>query len=106
MFTPILIVYIVIKGAYFATLLKAFVSSESLQEKPWLMAFLWTAGVGVLSYIYFVMGGIISKEYWIHFLVMSFVLSFLYYWLLAKFEDVGVIYWTVLILGLGLIIRP
>jgi hypothetical protein len=104
MFEPILIVYLVIKAAFFATLLKAFVSSESLQEKPWLMALVYTGGVAALSYIYFVMGGAISPDYWKHWVIVNLVLSFLYYWLLARFEDVAVIYWTVLILGLGLII--
>lgn len=103
MLLPFAILYLIIKAAFFATLLKAFVSSETLQEKPWLMSIVWTAGVGGLCYVYFVTSGAVTMRYFQIWVGANLVLSFFYYWLLAKFEDVWVVWWTVLILGLGLV---
>ncbi len=103
MFLPFAILYLIIKGAFFATLIRAFVSSDTLQAKPWLMALIWTGGIGALCYLYFVSAGIVSMAYFQQWLVIHLVLSMLYFWLLARFEDVWVVWWTVLILGLGLV---
>lgn len=99
------IVYLVIKGAFFASLLKVHLSSEAMKERPFWMALIYTAGIALLSYIYFnplLVGPTMVR--WEHWVGMSFVLAFAYYWTLAKFEEVPIIWWPTLILGLGLII--
>lgn len=104
MFAGLAIIYLIMKGALFAALLKAHISSESLQEKPWLLAGIYTVGVGVMSYFYLNLEWASNPRFMQLWLGVSFVLSYLYYWLLAKFEDTWVVWWTVLILGLGLIV--
>jgi hypothetical protein len=109
MFESIDLVYYIIKGAFFAGMLKAFIGSEMLMERPFFMAVLYTIGIGLLSYIYFIMPleGPFSKqlrEGWMWWLAKDFGLVWLYYWLLWRFEDKGALWWAILIIGIGLVI--
>lgn len=107
MFVPIAIVYIVIKGAFFASLVKAFTLGPSTR-KAVVFGLLYTAGVGGLSYIYFnpemlrAMGVVWeTRQKW---LLWTFGLSTLYFALLAWFEDAGILWWIILVAGVGLVI--
>ncbi|WP_152052559.1 hypothetical protein [Tautonia marina] len=108
MLTSVAIFYLVIKGAFLAALVKAFTSSDSLMEKPIMMAVIYTLGIAGLSYVYLnpsmlrEMG--ISWEDRRIWLGTTFLLAALYFWLLAKFENAGALWWAILMLGLGLVI--
>lgn len=107
MFAPIAIVYIVIKGAFFAGLVKAFTLSPSI-KKAIVFGVIWTAGVGALSYIYFnadllrAMG--ISWDTRQKWLMWNLGISTLYFALLSWFEDAGFFWWIILVAGVCLVI--
>ena len=108
MFAPIALFYLLIKGAFLAGLIKAFTSNDSLMSKPIMFAGIYTLGIAGLSYIYLnpsmlrEMGlAMQDRQIW---LGSTFVLSALYFWLLAKFENAGALWWAILLLGLGLVI--
>jgi hypothetical protein len=108
MVPAIAVIYLVFKGAFLAGLIKAFTSNDSLSRKPIMIAGIYTAGVAALSYIYFnpamlrsMNVAMADRRVW---LFTTFLLASLYFWLLAKFEDAGALWWAILILGLGLLI--
>jgi len=107
MFPAIAIVYIVIKGAFFAGLVKAFSLSPSIR-KAIVFGILWTAGVAALSTVYFnpdmleAMG--LSWDTRRTWLAWNLGLSTLYFTLLAWFEDSGSFWWVIRVAGVGLVI--
>jgi hypothetical protein len=108
MLTPVLIFYLVIKGAFLAGIIKAFSTNDSLMAKPIMMAAIYTLGVAGLSFVYLNPSmlremGIVweDRKVW---LGTTFLLAAVYFWLLSKFEDAGALWWMILLLGLGLVI--
>jgi hypothetical protein len=104
LFQSLSILYLLIKAAYFASLLKAFVGSEALQSKPLMMALMYTAGVGGLSYFYLYPVWQQNPNWMWTWVGLSLAASYVFYWILARYEDVWVIWWTTLIGGTILII--
>ena len=107
MFESIAIVYLIVKGAFFAGLVKAFTFAPST-KKAIAFGILYTLGVGGLSFVYFnpemlQLMGITwdTRQKW---LTWTFCLSTLYFWLLARFDDAGFLWWLILASGVGLVI--
>lgn len=108
MLAPVVLFYLVIKGAFLAGIIKAFTNSDSLMARPIMMAALYTLGVAGLSFVYLnpsvlrEMGmAMEDRRVW---LGTTFLLASVYFWLLARFEDSGALWWAILLLGLGLVI--
>ena len=92
--------YLFVKFAFLFGLVRAAVRFEPLQERPFFMAALFTGGIAFLSVM---MLGINDWRRWEWWLARSFFLSWLYFWLLGRFEDAGLLWWVVLLAGLGLV---
>lgn len=91
--------YIAIKAAFFFGLVHSFVKFENLQ-KYWLpIALLYTAGVAGLSWVWFVATGQVQSGPWQAWVVQTAVISVIYFRLLSWFDE-GVLFWTLLLLGL------
>jgi hypothetical protein len=103
MFVSVLIYYYVIKTIFLFSLVRIQVQFETMKDHWLFLGVLYTAGIAFLSYV-FVMApqDFPNWRAWQIWLAWFFGLSTLYFYLLAKFDE-GVIFWTVLLLGLGLI---
>ncbi len=118
MFASMAVVYILIKAAFLAGLIKAAVSSEDMGRRPLLLAAVYTLGIGALSFVFFnpevlsslhmpwpdrVIGSVAvdGRVFW---LGTTFLITALYFWLLARFENAGMLWWSILLGGVLLII--
>jgi hypothetical protein len=103
MFVSVLIYYYVIKTIFLFSLVKIQVQFETMKDHWLFLGVLYSAGIAFLSYV-FIMAPQDFPNWrdWQIWLAKFFCLSTLYFYLLARFDE-GVIFWTVLLLGLGLI---
>lgn len=97
-----------LKFVFFMALIRAYVKFEPLQDRPIFIAFLYTLGVVVLSYVFYFGPNAPPNDpaYWARWrwwVGVLFGLSVLYFWLLSKFSEAGMIWWVILLLGLGLV---
>lgn len=122
-----LYLYAGIKAAFLIVLLKPFFKSEALQSRPLLMAGIYTAGIAFLSWLLLVEPqdvvmwrswemqlakrvlpasqtgpALLGWRAWQLWLVGTLGLSWLYYWLLDRF-DMGMLFWLILFGGLVLL---
>jgi hypothetical protein len=97
--------YIAIKAMFFYSLVHAFVKFENLQKHWLFVALLYTAGIAGLSWVWFVCTGQMLIGAWKVWLVETLVVAVIYFKLLAKFDE-GVIFWTLLVAGMGIIYDP
>lgn len=124
--------YLALKLGLFMSLLRAFVKSEALQKHNFALAGIYTVVLAGLSWVFFIapqLGPqqvvvwrnwemrlvtlllpksesapqVIGWRAWQLWLVVTFVLMAIYYRLLAKFDE-GMLFWVILVLGLGMIL--
>ncbi len=114
MLATILSYYFFIKIVFFYALVRAQVSSDLIKEHYYFLGVMYTGAVAFLSYALIKSSadlawanwswqirlaqtlGITNYQCW---LLQTLVLSTLYFRLMAKFDE-GVIFWTLLLLGL------
>ncbi len=116
MFLSALLYYYVFKVMLFFSLVRIQVRFETMKEHWLFLAGIYTAGVALLSYVFLFSWQKFPWADWqlqaartagttpeIAFLGETLLLSTLYFWLLSRFDE-GVIFWTLLLLGL-LVVR-
>jgi hypothetical protein len=109
--------YFFIKIMFFFALVRAQIKSDLLRDHFLFLAAVYTAAVAFLSFMFMVswqgQGMVPSRDWqweiqltravgqtrWITWLGETFVLSTVYFKLMAKFDE-GVIFWTLLVLGI------
>ncbi len=103
MFASVQIYYYVMKAAFLFSLVRILVKFETMKDHWLFLGVLYTAGIAFLSYV-FIMSPADFPDWraWQIWLAKFFGLSTLYFWLLSKFDE-GVIFWTVLLLGMLLV---
>jgi hypothetical protein len=116
MFSAFATIYLFIKLVFFFSLVRIQVKSDAMKDHFLFLGILYTAGIAVISYVY-LMGwqdfqwppwqyriaatlGVTPRIAW---LGESLVLSTLYFWLMARFDE-GVIFWTLLLLGVPFVV--
>jgi hypothetical protein len=105
--------YLAIKAVFFFSLVRTQVKFDTMKDHWLFLGILYTAGVIFLSYVFIfswndefqwagwqlnvarTVGITPLQAFWAE----TFLLSTLYFWLMAKFDE-GVIFWTLLLLGL------
>jgi hypothetical protein len=118
MAASILSYYFFIKFVFFFALVRAQIKSDLIKDHYLFLGIFYTAAVAFLSFaliksweiltwanwnwqIRLAQGlGISNWQCW---LGQTFLLSTLYFWLMAKFDE-GVIFWTLLLLGLPVVL--
>ncbi len=116
MFLSALLYYYVFKVLFFFSLVRIQVKFETMKEHWLFLAGSYTAGVALLSYLFLFSWEQFPWADWqlqaartagttpeIAFVGETLLLSTLYFWLLSRFDE-GVIFWTLLLLGL-LVVR-
>ena len=114
MFEMILLYYILIKITFFYGLVRAQFRYDLIKDHYLFLGILYTAGVAFLSYAFlvswrgqtFLNGPLIvpvsqalGVTLWQAWLILTFILSTIYFKLMARFDE-GVIFWTLLLLGI------
>jgi hypothetical protein len=94
--------YLAIKAVFFYGLVHSFVKYELLQKHWLFMALLYTAGIALLSYVWFVAPGQMAIGVWKVWLVKTLVIAAIYFKLLERFDE-GVRFWILLVAGLGVV---
>lgn len=92
--------YIFIKAIFFFSLVRTLVKFDPMKDHVLFLGILYTAGVAFLYYVFFMSWQDTPNwrayEIW---LGKTLVLATVYFWLLKKFDE-GVIFWTLLLLGM------
>jgi hypothetical protein len=114
---PFDIYYYFIKIMFFFSLVRAQIKADLLKDHYVFLGVLYTAAVTFLSYAFFVswqgqdnvpsrdwaweiqLARTLSSTRWVAWLGETLLLSTLYFKLMAKFDE-GVIFWTLLLLGI------
>jgi hypothetical protein len=107
--------YFFIKIVFFFSLVRAQIKSELIKDHYLFLSVLYTAGVAFLSYAFLVapqnqnivpgraleaqVSQILGLTQWQAWLAETLLLTTLYFKLMAKFDE-GVIFWTLLLLGI------
>ncbi len=104
--------YLVIKAIFFFSLVRAQIKSDLLRDHWLFLGMVYTAAVAFLSYAFLMswmdfpwadwqraLAARLGISPWQAFLGETLVLSSLYFKLMAKFDE-GVIFWTLLLLGI------
>jgi hypothetical protein len=112
MLASILSYYFFIKIVFFFSLVRAQIKSDLIKEHYLFLAILYTGAVAFLSFVFIVswqdpayppwqmqVARTVGVSPWQAWLGETFLLSTLYFRLMAKFDE-GVIFWTLLLLGL------
>jgi hypothetical protein len=107
--------YLVMKAAFFFSLVRIQVKFDTMKDHWLFLGILYTAGVAFLSYVFLMswqefpwppwqlaLAGRIGISPYQAFLAETLCLSTVYFWLMAKFDE-GVIFWTLLLLGILLV---
>jgi hypothetical protein len=115
MFSSILVYYFLIKIVFFFGLVRAQVRFDLIRDHWLFLGLLYTSGVAFLSFVYLVswqdplwapwqvhVAEMLGVSPWLAWLGETFLLSTLYFWLMARFDE-GVIFWTLLLLGIPLV---
>jgi len=112
MFYSVLTYYFFIKIVFFYALVRAQIKSDLIKEHYLFLSILYTAAVAFLSFVFLVswldlpsppwqvrVAASLGVSPWQAWLGETFLLSTLYFWLMSKFDE-GVIFWTLLLLGI------
>lgn len=112
MFFSMAITYLFIKFIFFYGLVRAQVKYEPLRKHWLFLATLYAAGIALLSYVFLVgwqsfpwpawqlrVAERVGVSPWLCWLGETLVLAALYFRLLDRFDE-GVLFWTLLLLGL------
>jgi hypothetical protein len=91
--------YVAIKAAFFFGLVHAFVKFETLQKSWLFLALLYTAGVGLLSWVWLVAPGRVQTRPWRVWLVETAAIAIVYFKLLDRFDE-GILFWLLIVAGL------
>jgi hypothetical protein len=107
--------YYFIKIVFFFSLVRAQIKSDMLRDHYLFLSILYTAAVAFLSYAFLVswqgeavvpgrglefqLSKLTGQSQWRVWLVETLILSAVYFKFLAKFDE-GVIFWTLLLLGI------
>jgi hypothetical protein len=116
MFFTMAAFYVGIRLVFFYSLVHTQVKYDTMKDHWLFLGALFTAATAFLSYIFFLSWQDItwaswqvqiSQNFgitpWQAYLCETFLLSTLYFWLIAKFDE-GVIFWTLLLLGVPLVL--
>jgi hypothetical protein len=108
--------YLAIKAVFFFSLVRTQVKFETMKDHWLFLGILYTSGVAFLSYVFLMswtefpwadwqrrLAAVAGISPWQAFLAETLGLSTLYFWLMAKFDE-GVIFWTLLLLGIPLVV--
>jgi hypothetical protein len=103
MFATISLYYYLMKTVFLFSLVRTLVKFDTMKDHWLFLGILYTLGITFLSYV-FLVAPLENPPWreWQIWLAKTFALSTLYFWLLAKFDE-GVIFWTVLLLGILLV---
>jgi hypothetical protein len=111
--TTFIVYYYFIKITFFFSLVRAQIKSELLKDHFLFLGVLYTAAVAFLSYVFVVswqksppwlpwqvhVAEMIGVSPWVAWLGETLLLSTFYFKLMARFDE-GVIFWTLLLLGI------
>ncbi|MHB1557309.1 MAG: hypothetical protein ACYC61_07505 [Isosphaeraceae bacterium] len=100
---------------FFYSLVRAQIRFDTLRDHWLFLGVLFTAATAFLNYVFIQSAGAtewpplqlqIARNFgvtpWQAYLAETFLLTTLYFWLMAKFDE-GVIFWTLLLLGVPLV---
>src|SRR5215471_16269852 len=109
MFQSIAIYYLGMKLAFFYSLVRLQVKFDTLKDHWLFLGILYTAGVAFLSYVFLFswedfpwqvrVARNLGISPWLAWMGETLILYTLYFRLMAKFDE-GVIFWTLLLLGI------
>ena len=112
MIFSVLTYYYFMKIVFFFSLVRSQIKFDTLKDHWLFLGILYTAAVAFLSYVFLVswlnlpwapwqnqVAQTLGVSPWVAWLGETFVLSTLYFKLMAKFDE-GVIFWTLLMLGI------
>jgi hypothetical protein len=115
MLVSILSYYFFLKLFFFYSLVRIQIRFDTMKDHWLFLGILYTGGVAFLSYVFLLSWQNLSwapwqnqvaqnfgVSPWVAWLGETFLLSTLYFWLMAKFDE-GVIFWTLLLLGVLLV---
>ncbi|WP_422926464.1 hypothetical protein [Singulisphaera sp. PoT] len=96
--------FLFIKLVFFYSIVRVLVKFDPMKDHVVFLGVIYTAGVAFLSFI-------VQSSYqhalnlgrWEMWLAETFVLSTFYFWLMAKYDE-GVIFWTLLLLGIFVVL--
>lgn len=107
--------YLFLKLAFLYSLVRIQVRSDALRDHWLFLGVVYTAGVAFLSYVFIFgwqnvqlgtlhqrVGSMLGVSPYVAWVGATLVLSTLYFYLLARFDE-GVIFWTLLLLGVLLV---
>lgn len=103
MFSSLASIYLFLKFVFLYSLVRTQIKFEPMKDHWLFLGVLYAAGIAFLSYV-FLLSYQTAPDFraWQIWLGKSFGLAALYFWLLAKFDE-GVVFWTLLLLGLLLV---
>jgi hypothetical protein len=103
MFYSLATLYILLKMGFLYSLVRVQVQFDVMKEHFIFLGVLFTSAMAFLSYV-FLLSYQQSPDFraWQIWLAQTLGMSTLYFWLLAKFDE-GVIFWTLLLLGVFLV---
>lgn len=112
MFYSMASVYLLIKFVFFFGLVRASVKHEVLRERWLLLGVVYAVGVAFLSYVFLVswqefpwplwqrrVAARVGVSPWLCWVGETFLLAALYFRLMERFDE-GVLFWTLILLGL------
>ena len=97
-------IYLLMKGVFFFSLVRTLVKFEVMERYYLLLAAIYTAGIAFLSYVFLwswqdFPPPLRDRQIW---LAQTFGIVTVYFWLLNRFDS-GIIFWILLVLGLGVV---
>ncbi len=112
MFLYVASYYLALKAVFFFSLVRIQVKFDLMKDHWLFLGILYTAGVAFLSYVFLFSWEKfqwaawqlrVARNFGIEpehaFVAETLIVSTLYFWLMSKFDE-GVIFWTLLLLGL------
>jgi hypothetical protein len=116
MFLSVAIYCLFMKFAFLYGLVRIQVKFDMMKDHWLFLGILYACGAAFLSYVFLFswqvfdwptwqvrLAGRLGVAPWQSWLGMLFLLSILYFWLMAKYDE-GVIFWTVLLLGIPFVL--
>lgn len=102
MFSLILF-YFFLKAGFLYSLIRVQVKFEPMKDRFILFTVMYTAAVAFLSYVFFIAPlDTPPWQAWEIWLGKIFAIYLVYFWLMSKYDE-GVIFWTLLLLGIVLV---
>lgn len=115
MLVSINLFYLCMKMAFFYSLIRIQIKFDPLKDRYLFLGILYTSGVAFLSYVYIVswqatswapwqvkVAVALGVSPWVAWLGETLLLSTFYFRLMSRFDE-GVIFWTLLLLGIPLV---